>query len=579
MILDAAVADRGIFVFAPEAFFDRDQMLGLPAGREPDIVVLDPFDPTYSFGFNPLRELQPPLDLLIELIHDGLGRIPGPRLWYPECEEALRAVLNLQVSTASGTLLDTAALLVDRERCLELASASVDPDLRRYWLGEDVPFWPFTEIARLQALSQVITSLLAESPSRWVLGQGRSTIDLGRFSVDRKIVLVHTDPGNFANRLLTGMLLYSALQALSTPIVSYANAVSDGTMFVSGWDTTATPSLAKRAGGAQRSGVPIAISVPPAYLPRLRTTQRLLQVNTVITSSNDAITEARISELSGLRIRELEEKLAGPLPPMRHPTRCLTHDPSGDGTAQSLARILLKPIVEDVESLRGSPVAGLERTIEMRETERELLGRHRYVSSRSSLETGLKLIDGYLGAAWKGEIESNSPREAAALVPIVTHLRAYLGFAPELIAPPVKMKPVGEIRLDDRTEEALRDFITLVLHPHWWELDPEQTALFACRRAFWENMLIADASKPHSAARNAGLGNVVTVARERAITECSQVVQFCRLLATLGRELGKDPSMSSYAAPMSVSAGSSIEVDRVAREMAALPAGAYLVID
>jgi hypothetical protein len=181
------------------------------------VVYFNPADLEHPIGFNPLDRVPPDMrHLVADHVMSAFMHIWGasledtPRLVY-----VLYNSLRLLLDTPGSTLLGLPRLLVDDRYRTRLLKHCADPVVRGYWENE---FASYDERFRVQVISPVqnkIGMLLSPPGLRLIIGQPRSTIDIGRLMNEGGVLIANLTKGKIgatASHLLGAFLATTIAQ-------------------------------------------------------------------------------------------------------------------------------------------------------------------------------------------------------------------------------------------------------------------------------------------------------------------------------------------------------------------------------
>ena len=218
-VLQAVFNGMGVAVVDPhgDLFRDLQSYLALASARRPRladrVVIVNPLDPHWSVGFNPLqlwpgevleRKALFLSDVITKIFHDDPTIVVRMRRVMRNTFAVLME-LNL-------TLIEVPRFLSDREfRKALLAHAS--PRSRDFWLSEfpsnhrDADLWVGSTLNRLEPL-------IDDPDFRLMFGQRDSTISLRSIMDQGKVLLVNTSKGELMedNSRLLGTFVVAQIQ-------------------------------------------------------------------------------------------------------------------------------------------------------------------------------------------------------------------------------------------------------------------------------------------------------------------------------------------------------------------------------
>ena len=213
LVLSDLEAGRGAVVIDPKGDLIEDVLQRIPPGREDDVDLLDPLDPSPP-GLNVLDS--PDRDLGVDQLV-GIFRRVFERFWGPRTDDILRAgLLTLTAADPTATLVDVPRLLGDRDWRAQLLAKIDDP----VGLG---PFWAWYEGLSEPLQAQVtgpllnkLRAFLLRAPVRAIIGQPTSTLDIPRAIDQGRLLLAKLPKGTLGedtSRLLGSFIVARVWQA------------------------------------------------------------------------------------------------------------------------------------------------------------------------------------------------------------------------------------------------------------------------------------------------------------------------------------------------------------------------------
>jgi TraM recognition site of TraD and TraG len=219
LIANLALADlharRGAIVIDPKGDLVEDLLARIPPGREDDVDLLDPLDPSPP-GLNVLDS--PDRDLGVDQLV-GIFRRVFERFWGPRTDDILRAALLTLTYPATelrATLADVPRLLSDSTWRAEVLETLDDP------VGLE-PFWAWyeqlSEPLRAQITGPLLNKLrafLLRAPVRAIVGQPTTTLDVARAINEGRLLLAKLPKGTLGedtSRLLGSFIVARVWQA------------------------------------------------------------------------------------------------------------------------------------------------------------------------------------------------------------------------------------------------------------------------------------------------------------------------------------------------------------------------------
>jgi hypothetical protein len=217
MIYDDLAAGRNFAVLDPLGGLAEATADAVPIARNDETIYFNPADLAHPIGFNPLDRVPPDMrHLVADHVVSAFMHIWGasledtPRLVY-----VLYNSLRLLLDTPGSTLLGLPRLLIDDRYRTRLLKQCDDPVVRGYWENE---FAAYDDRFRVQVISPVqnkIGMMISPPGLRLIIGQPRSTIDIGRLMNEGGILIANLTKGKIgatASHLLGAFLATTIAQ-------------------------------------------------------------------------------------------------------------------------------------------------------------------------------------------------------------------------------------------------------------------------------------------------------------------------------------------------------------------------------
>jgi hypothetical protein len=217
LIVHDIAAGHGVCVLDPHGDLINDVLRRLPAGREQDLVLLDPGDPELAFGLN-FFEARASDDIVmrariadqaVEVFKKAWGDIS----WGPLLEDLLRNIAYTLLDNPDYTLADIPHFLRDAEFRARLVKRVKNPAVHQFWTEEYDPIRPAEQRQYSNSTMNKVRTFLLNPVLRHIVGQPKSSVDF-RFAMDEgKIILVKVAEGRVGGEVinLLGSLLIAQL--------------------------------------------------------------------------------------------------------------------------------------------------------------------------------------------------------------------------------------------------------------------------------------------------------------------------------------------------------------------------------
>ena len=265
MIGQDIAAGRGVCVLDPHGDLTADVLARVPARRLRDLVLLDPGDPKRAPGLN---LLEPPQDAAPER-HAAFAINEMMRIFArlydmsiaggPMFEKYMRNALSLVIESRhrGGTLVDVPWLFEDEDYRKALIRQCTNPYTVSFWCKEAATVRGDGALANMAPyITCKLNQFTHNAVLRPIIGQSRSTLDLGACMREGRILLVNLAKGALGtlDARLLGMLLLAKLlaTALARPAGS---ARAPFYLYVDEAQSFATDTLAELLAEARKFGL------------------------------------------------------------------------------------------------------------------------------------------------------------------------------------------------------------------------------------------------------------------------------------------------------------------------------------
>jgi hypothetical protein len=199
------LADAVVAFLAERACVDRDVYRRT--------VILEPFDPQRSFGFNPLeRNPNTSAFLQAQEFTAMLRQRWGEDLLSPRTEELLRNSLYT-LAENNETLLRLPALLSDPKTRTTLVKKLEPGHVRNYWNARYDQLSPKMQTAYREPLLSRVSSFIADPQIRDIVGQRKSTFSFQEAMQKGLWVIINLSKGRLGeNSKILGSMLFTKLE-------------------------------------------------------------------------------------------------------------------------------------------------------------------------------------------------------------------------------------------------------------------------------------------------------------------------------------------------------------------------------
>lgn len=192
----------------------------VPKHRVNDVVYFDPSDAERPIAFNVLETVDPSHPSFTQeknLVSSGLVGVfkkIWADSWGPRLEYILRNTILALLDNPGNTLLGIPRLYVDKAYRKRIVENIKDPVVKGFWVDE---FANYNDRFRAEAISPIqnkVGQFLSSSVIRNIVGQPKSTIDLGSIMNEGKILIMNLSKGKVGedNASLLGAMMITKIQ-------------------------------------------------------------------------------------------------------------------------------------------------------------------------------------------------------------------------------------------------------------------------------------------------------------------------------------------------------------------------------
>lgn len=233
LILSDIGRGDGLCVLDPHGDLTQDILARIPAGREPDVIVWEPFEIEQPFGLNLFecadisnanlvdQICSQALGTFYKLFHDS---------WGPQMEDLLRAtfltlIYNQALPVAQRpTLGEIPRLLTDQAYRAHLVAHVENQAVREFWQYTYDPLKPHEQIEYHRSSLNKVRRFLLNNTIRNIVGQSTSSLNLRTIMDQGQILLVNLSKGQLGEdnssllgSILVGKLFTAALSRSNLP--------------------------------------------------------------------------------------------------------------------------------------------------------------------------------------------------------------------------------------------------------------------------------------------------------------------------------------------------------------------------
>ena len=224
MVLSLVYGGHGVCCLDPHGDMFLRVLERVPRGRSNDVVVLDPSDDAYPFGFNVL---------------DGVGVLERPRVaqgvvaafqhiwassWGPRLHDLLYNAVYALLEDGQASLIAIPRLLHDERYRAKVVERITQAEVRAYWLDEYARYPERFRVEITASTLNKVRRLFVHPAIKNIVGQRRNRVDIRHCMDTHKIVLVNLSKGllgseatNVLGALLVSEIHHRALSRADIP--------------------------------------------------------------------------------------------------------------------------------------------------------------------------------------------------------------------------------------------------------------------------------------------------------------------------------------------------------------------------
>ncbi|MFC1622247.1 type IV secretory system conjugative DNA transfer family protein [Patescibacteria group bacterium] len=222
MALQDMRAGEGVCVIDPHGTDVRDLLEKCPPERANDVIYWNVADTERPFGLNLLEAdseeekhivINAFIALLYKLYDPNRQGIMGPQL-----ERTIRNVMLTAMVDPDSTMVDVLRLIIDPNYAQKFIDKLEDPLVKRFWTDEVAKTSDFHKSEKMGYFVSKFDKFLTDGLLRGIIGQQKSSFNLGEIMAQKKILLVDLAKGkigeensNFLGLLLVPKILAAAL--------------------------------------------------------------------------------------------------------------------------------------------------------------------------------------------------------------------------------------------------------------------------------------------------------------------------------------------------------------------------------
>ena len=214
MILQDVNNGEGVCMIDPHGENVEDVLRKIPARRIHDVVYFNPVDSDYPLGFNILEVSDPNYKHLVVSDLMAIFTKIWANVWSARMEYILQNCVLALLDTPGTTLLGIPRILVDKNYRERIVKDIKDPVVRSFWVHEYESWRDQFRNEAIVPIQNKVGQFLNTPFIRNIVGQPKSTLNVGEIMNSGKILLVNVAKGRIGedNSQLLGAMIITKLQ-------------------------------------------------------------------------------------------------------------------------------------------------------------------------------------------------------------------------------------------------------------------------------------------------------------------------------------------------------------------------------
>ena len=189
MVIQDIRLGHGVALIDPHGDLVEDLLNFIPKSRSNEVAYLNPADTQNPIGINLLEAKNDDEKHLVASSLISVFRHLWKDFWGPRLEHILYNSVLAVMDTPGQTLLGVYRLLVDDKFRKRIVAQVKDPIVKMFWTEDYENYDPRFRKEIIAPVQNKIGQLLTSAPLRHIVGQTKSSIDLG-FMMDNKRTLL-----------------------------------------------------------------------------------------------------------------------------------------------------------------------------------------------------------------------------------------------------------------------------------------------------------------------------------------------------------------------------------------------------
>ncbi len=242
------ISGKGICIIDPHGEFVENIVSRIPDNRIKDTVYFNAADAEFPIGFNVLEIPDPKYKHLV--VSDLLGIFTKiwSGVWSARMEYILSNCALALLDTPETTLMGIIRILTDKDYRQKIIANVKDPVVKAFWIHEYEAWRDQFRNEAIVPIQNKVGQFLSTSLIRNIVGQAKSSINIGRLMDEQKILLINVSKGKIGeeNSALLGAMFVTKIQlaAMERIRIEDPAARKDFYLYVDEFQNFATESFA-----------------------------------------------------------------------------------------------------------------------------------------------------------------------------------------------------------------------------------------------------------------------------------------------------------------------------------------------
>jgi len=217
MIIDDIKEGRGVAVVDPHGDLIANVLKFVPKERIDDVILFAPAQSDFPIGFNPLENVNPELKGIVASGVVGIFKKIFGESWGPRLEYILRNTVLALLDYPNATMLGITRILTNKRYRNRVIDKVTDPVIKAFFVDEFERYEPKFRTEAISPIQNKVGQFLSSPMIRNIVGQPKSTINIGEIMDSGKILLLDLSIGKLGedSAALLGAMMITKIQLAS----------------------------------------------------------------------------------------------------------------------------------------------------------------------------------------------------------------------------------------------------------------------------------------------------------------------------------------------------------------------------